>query len=204
MTPLHEAVLLGSSDSVKNWIPRSDKDEKDFLGQTPIHLATSNSSHLLTLASAGHKLDAEDNYGITPLMYAAVAKQEKSVIALLELGANPLLQDSLERQTFMDYAAIRGHWNLILKALQFIQNTEDGEVAQSWAQLATVLYHIVYPIYLEERQATFQQLLAMCRSVNFTFKYRSWDPENNSLLHYVRSVKTWTFCLSLDSHVSIM
>src|SRR5215469_12658300 len=47
MAPLHEAVLLGSLESVNEWIPLSDKTERNFLGQTPIHLAISNLRHLL-------------------------------------------------------------------------------------------------------------------------------------------------------------
>ncbi|PMD37920.1 ankyrin [Hyaloscypha variabilis F] len=197
MTPLHEAVLLGSSVSVKNWIRRSDKDERNFLGQTPIHFATSNSSHLLALANSGHDLDAADNYGITPIMYAAAANQEKSVIALLELGANPILQNTRYQPNFMRYACIRGHWNLILKALQFMQSTEEREVAERWARLATRLYHVVYPDSLGEREVTFQQLLAMCGSVNFIFNDPVRELENNSLLHYVRSVKDVEVLLEL-------
>jgi ankyrin repeat protein len=77
MTPLYEAVLLGSLESVNEWIPRSDKNKRNFLGQTPIHLAIYNLKLLLALVNAGHDLDAADNYGITPLMYAAAVNLEE-------------------------------------------------------------------------------------------------------------------------------
>ncbi len=77
MTPLHEAVLLDSPELVNKWILRSEKDEKNFPGQTPMHLATSNVKHLLPLIYAGHDLDIADSHGITPLMYAAATNQEE-------------------------------------------------------------------------------------------------------------------------------
>jgi ankyrin repeat protein len=189
MTPLHEAVLLGSLESVNEWIPRSDKDERNFLGQTPIHLAIANSGYLVALVNAGHDLDAADNYGITPLMYAAAANQEECLIALLEAGANPYLRDTRYQRTFMQYAALRGHWNLILKILRWIEAKAEKKIAESWAQYATILYYVVYPDYLKEREVSFQQLLAKCGAVNFTFNDYDKKLQNNSLLHYVRSVK---------------
>jgi ankyrin repeat protein len=189
MTPLHEAVLLGSLELVNEWILRSDKDERNFLGQTPIHLAISDSRLLVALINAGHDLDATDNYGITPLMYAAAANQEECLIALLEAGANPNLRDTRYRRTFIQYAAIREHWNLILKTLRWIEAAAGKEIVESWAQYATILYYVVHPDYLKKREVSFQQLLAKCGSANFTFDYRDKELQNTSLLHYVRSVK---------------
>ncbi|KAF8855102.1 hypothetical protein BDZ45DRAFT_805312 [Acephala macrosclerotiorum] len=189
MAPLHEAVLLGSLESVNEWIPRSDKNERNFLGQTPIHLAISNLKHLLALVNAGHDLDAADNYGITPLMYAAAANLEECLIVLLEAGANPILRDTRYKRTFVEYAAVRGHWNLILKSLCWVETVSGKEIAEKWAQYATILYYVVYPDYSAEREVSFQQLLAKCGSVNFTFDHCDKELQNNSLLHYVRSVK---------------
>jgi ankyrin repeat protein len=189
MAPLHEAVLLGSLESVNKWIPGSDKNERNFLGQTPIHLAISNLRHLLALVNAGHDVDAADNYGITPLMYAAAANLEECLITLLEAGANPTLRDTRYQRTFMEYAAIRGHWNLILKSLCWIEAVVEKKIAESWAQYAAILYYVVYPDYLRKREVPFQQLLAKCGSVNFTFDDRDKGLQNNSLLHYVRSIK---------------
>jgi ankyrin repeat protein len=189
MTPLHEAVLLGSLESVNEWIPRSDKDERNFLGQTPIHLAISDSRLLLALINAGHDLDTTDNYGITPLMYAAAANQEECLIALLKAGANPNLRDTRYRRTFIQYAAIRGNWKLILKTLRLIEAAAKKNIAESWAQHPTILYYVAYPNYLKERGVSFQELLAKCGSANFTFDYGDKDQQNTSLLHYVRSVK---------------
>jgi ankyrin repeat protein len=171
MTPLHEAVLLGSLECVNEWILRSDKNERNFLGQTPIHLATSNYRHLLALIKAGHDLDAADNYGITPLMYAAAANQEECLVALLEAGANPTLQDTRYKRYFMQYAAVRGHWKLILRTISWMEAATKKEIAESWAQKAVLLYCVRYPNYFRERDVSLLQLLVKCGSVNFTFGF---------------------------------
>lgn len=194
MTPLHEAILLGSPELVNEWIPRSEKDEKNFLGQTPMHLATSNVKHLLPLVNAGHDLDAADSYGITPLMYAAAANQEECLMALLDAGANPLLVDTRYNRDFLRYAAICGHWNLILKTICRIEAVAAKETVESWAQYATIMYYVDYPDYLGEREVSFQELLAKCGPVDFTFDK---ELQNNTLLHYVRSVKDVEVLLEL-------
>jgi ankyrin repeat protein len=117
MAPLHEAVLLSSLESVDEWIPRSDKNERNFLGQTPVHFAISKPKCLLALINAGHDVNATDNYGITSLTYAAAANHEESLIALLEAGADPYLKSTERQCIFMRYAASMGHWNLIYKSL---------------------------------------------------------------------------------------
>jgi hypothetical protein len=48
---------------------------------------------------------------------------------------------------------------------------------------------VVYPDYLEEREVSLQQLLAKCDSVSFTFDDHDRELQNNSLLHYVGSIK---------------
>lgn len=188
MTPLHEAVLLGSPKSVSEWIARSDKDERNFLGQTPLHLAVSNPRHLDALIQSGHDLDAADNYGITPLMYAAATNQEECLMKLIDAGANPHVKDTRFRRTFMHYAATRGHWKLVLNTLCKIGTFAEKEIAESWAQLAVILFHVVYPDYLAKRGVSFHQLLAKCGSVNITFHGPHEGVRNNTMLHYVRSV----------------
>ncbi|KAH7011068.1 hypothetical protein EDB80DRAFT_890962 [Ilyonectria destructans] len=120
MSPLHEAVLSCSTDVVERWITRSQKDERNFLGQTPLHLAVLKPHHLASLVRSGHKVDAVDNYGITALMYAAAMNQEESLMKLLEAGARPDIKDTRFGRTFLHYAAIRNHWNLMIPVLDKI------------------------------------------------------------------------------------
>jgi hypothetical protein len=200
MAPLHEAVLLGSLESVKNWIHRSEKNERNFLGQTPVHFAVSKPRYLLALVNAGHDVDAADNHGFTPLMYAAAANHEESLIVLLGgadmslLGGSVKMSSLHERSpcNFMEYAAIRGHWNLIFKSLCWVEAVEGKDKVEGWAQLATILYHVTRPYlwWVEEgggREVSFQKLLAKCGSADFTFDKDSI--RDNNLMQFVRSVK---------------
>ncbi|KAI8166428.1 26S proteasome non-ATPase regulatory subunit 10 [Colletotrichum sp. SAR 10_70] len=106
MTPLHEAVLFGSPQSVKTWIERSKRDEKNFLGQTPLHLAVYKAEHLTALLESGHDVNAVDNYGITPLMYAAATDQEEALYILINAHADLQAVDSRYHRTFFDYAIL--------------------------------------------------------------------------------------------------
>lgn len=189
ISPLHEAVLLGPFESVKHWVPRSGKNERNFLGQTPVHFAVSNLKYLDVLIEAGHDLNSTDNYGITPLMYAAATNSQECLIALLEADANPYIRDGRYQRTFMQYAAIRGHWNLILESLHWLKANEKEEYAEFWAQHATILYFVVYPDYLQKREVSFQQILANCGSANFMIQDSRNESENNCLFHYVKCAK---------------
>jgi len=86
-------------------------------------------------------------------MYAAVANQEECLLALLDAGANPLLRDTRYNRDFLRYAAICGHWNLILKFICRIEAVAPKETVESCAQYATIMYYVYYPDYLGERKS---------------------------------------------------
>ncbi|KAJ0348248.1 hypothetical protein COL154_011936 [Colletotrichum chrysophilum] len=136
MTPLHEAVLFGSSESVKKWIQCSKRDEKNFLGQTPLHLAIYKPEHLSALIDSGRDVDAIDNYGITPLMYAAAADEEEALYILINAHADFTIEDSRYNRTFFGYAVARRNWCLIYNLLLVIKQSVEKEVAESWPDLS--------------------------------------------------------------------
>ena len=170
----------------------------------------------MALINAGHDINAKDNEGITPLMYAAAANQEECVIALLEANAIPHILD-IDGHNFMQYAAARGNWNLIFKVICWMEANVEKEIAKGWAQYATKLYYVTYPLNIKERDVSFQQLLAKCGSVNFIVNdddgypllppilhakslpcNRLKPPQNNTLLHYVISVEDVNVLLEHD------
>lgn len=186
MTPLHEAVLFDSPESVRKWTSRSNKDETNAFGQTPLHLAISNPQYLRILIQAGYELDARDNYGITPLMYAAATNKEEAVMALVDAGSDLSARDTQWKRTFMSYAALRQHWKLILNVLNRIEDYAGKRAAESWAEFATYLFLAVYPDIPGSSGVSLDQLLAKCGTVNLIFD-ASEDQKNNCLLHHVRS-----------------
>jgi len=184
LTPLHEAVLLDSVESVNDWISCSDKDERNFIGQTPMHLAVMNSRDLLALVKAGHNLGATDIYGLTPLHYAVFTNQEESLMTLLEACADSGLVSDLESQcNLITYAACWGRWNIIFRFLCWSEVVFKKEISESLAKHAISLLFKDYDHRIGSDVPS-HQFLAKCGSVDFTI-----DAKNNSLLHYARSVE---------------
>ncbi|KAH8666272.1 hypothetical protein BGZ61DRAFT_538455 [Ilyonectria robusta] len=186
MTPLHEAVLFDSPESVRKWTSRSNKDERNAFGQTPLHLAIANPQYLRILIQAGYELDARDNYGITPLMYAAATNKEEAVMALVDAGSDLSARDTKWKRNFMCYAALRQHWKLILNVLNIIEDHAGKRAAESWSEFATYLFLAVYPDTAGSSGVSLDQLLAKCGTVNLIYD-ASEDKKSNCLLHDVRS-----------------
>ncbi|KXH39676.1 hypothetical protein CSAL01_03000 [Colletotrichum salicis] len=113
VAPLHRAILLESTDIVVKWISKSRKDEKNSLGQTPLHLAVGDPQRMGALIEAGHNVNSTDIYGITPLMYAAVENQAESTILLIEVGASINAVDTTYGRGFLYYAA--AHFGVLLE-----------------------------------------------------------------------------------------
>ncbi|KXH41656.1 hypothetical protein CNYM01_09833 [Colletotrichum nymphaeae SA-01] len=186
MTPLHEAILLESTQTVDKWISKSKKDEKNSLGQTPLHLAVSDPQRLKTLIDSGHDVNMTDIHGITPLMYAAAVNQDESVTLLIEAGACINAGDKEYGRTFLHYAAVRGHWKLIFRFLVRLEGFADNWIVEGWAESAVLLYHVEYPNLgnLEMREVFLGQLLMKCRTANLTFDDMTSGIKDNCLLHY--------------------
>ncbi|EQB47587.1 hypothetical protein CGLO_13238 [Colletotrichum gloeosporioides Cg-14] len=187
MTPIHEAVLFGSPQSLKTWIERSKKDEKNFLGQTPLHLAVYKAEHLTALLESGHDVNAVDNYGITPLMYAAATDQEEALYILIKAHANLQAVDSRYHRTFFDYAIARRNWCLIYNLLLLIKQSAKEEVAESWVRAAIIDAQLAIPNFDYDSPISLRHFLALCQDVNFTYD-NGEDRRNNCLLHDIKTV----------------
>ncbi|KAL4901119.1 hypothetical protein BDW74DRAFT_88509 [Aspergillus multicolor] len=87
MSPLHNAILQGHMDTVTSLLPTS-VDERDFLRQTPMHLAIKNSKLVSLLIENGHNINATDVNGMTHLMYAATQRGNDVVQLLISKGAS--------------------------------------------------------------------------------------------------------------------
>ncbi|KAL2830500.1 ankyrin repeat-containing domain protein [Aspergillus cavernicola] len=186
---LHEAILRGSVAAVTSLVswPSSALSERNFLGQTPLHLAVSELEILKVLLQAGHDVDAVDKEGRTPLMYAAAMGHTKVVQLLIRKGANILLDDnSLDNWNFIGCASIRGHWDLIVDSLEPIQSCCETELFKRCVE-----YSIVCLVCNDEtglgdtRRAYFAKLIKLCIDVNFTFKDPTCFTTYNTLLHYI-------------------
>ena len=98
-TPLHYACFEENKNAVVIIAKtREQVEARGLNGMTPLHLAAENGddsmiNHLCQ--QKGVDVNVCDKYGATPLHYAAANCNKETMKALLELGADPLLRDSL-------------------------------------------------------------------------------------------------------------
>ncbi|KAJ3526447.1 hypothetical protein NM208_g11187 [Fusarium decemcellulare] len=190
MTPLHEAVLFQSPDMLRHWCNRSEKDEKNFLGQTPLHLAVSKLEHLNLLLDAGHDANAIDADGITPLMYAAALNQVGAVQMLLSAGASPSIRDIPKLDyTFVLPAALRDNWQLIIIALRQIKVAMGEAIADALAREALTCHFVMKYFDSRKQNVPYGQVLPYCRSLHFSITDPYNKTKGNTLLHFARSAR---------------
>ncbi|KAL5357439.1 hypothetical protein BJX96DRAFT_163083 [Aspergillus floccosus] len=185
-TPLHDAVLLESPASLASLLSRADLHvEKNFLGQTPLHLGVRNVEIIRLLVNAGHHMDITDSQGITPLMYAAAMGKTDVVQLLITRGANPCMQDLKWKRDFIAYAAARGNWELIMDALGTIHARCRPKAFQYFVSRALMLL-LPHDMWLEEaRRIYFARLVALLADTNIKFHDSHHGTGDNNLLHYV-------------------
>ncbi|KAL3468596.1 hypothetical protein BJX64DRAFT_295762 [Aspergillus heterothallicus] len=162
-TPLHDMVLRNDKKAVISLLSRPKLlTQKNFLGQTALHLAIGNLDVVQSLIDAGHDMNVTDRQGNTPLMYAAAIGDTSTVELLLSKGADPFLEDDRDARNFIAYAAFRGQWQLITHALMIIQShysqTDMDYFVKLWAYIMT--------------------------DCNITF-YDHRGTDDNNLLHYI-------------------
>lgn len=175
------------------------ESHRNFLGQTTLHLALCNLQIFTMILDAGHDMDVTDRWGITPLMYAAAMGLEDVVRLLISKGANITARATPFDRDFMHYAAVRGHWDLILTSLTTIQ-LYYSEYFQQYVCKAICLLVSEHTWLGDSREKYLITLLGLCENVNFVFgdSYRSI--EGNNLMHYVETKKEFQALIRRGFH----
>lgn len=175
--------------------PENDKQKErffmvNFLGQSSLHVAVSSIQTVKMLLEIGHDLNPTDNWGTTPLMYAAAMGFEDAAVYLLLKGANPGLQDIRFNRTFLDYAIVRGHWNLIHKTLSTLQDICPPEVYQIFLGfvVSQAMSSSISIVTEDIRRQHVSELIRLCDNVNFSVPDAD-SVNNNSLMHYAQTVE---------------
>ncbi|KAL4747079.1 hypothetical protein BDW72DRAFT_197078 [Aspergillus terricola var. indicus] len=186
LTPLHEIVLLEPPTSVTSFLSRSSSHmERNFLGQTPLHLAVRNVETVRLLVQSGHDMDIQDNHGITPLMYAAGMGKTDVARLLIKQGADPFIRDTSWKRNFIDYAAARSHWPVIMDILDTVQDTYSKNVSQYFIRCALVRL-ISRETWLSNAWSTyFAKLVGLCSDVNMRIDNPRDGTKHNNLLHFI-------------------
>ncbi|KAJ5219968.1 hypothetical protein N7468_009172 [Penicillium chermesinum] len=192
-TALHDAVLRRSPATVRSLLSNVSglEDCRNFLGQTPLHLAVCDPEIFTMVLDAGFDMDSRDEWGITPLMYAAGMGVSEVVQLLISKGANIMAQATYLNRGFVDYASARGHWDLILESLKTIQLYYCEQAFQDcvcWAILR-LIYSDNITLSDGSREKYFVGYLDLCENSNFTFSDSYRGTDGNNLLHYVKTEK---------------
>lgn len=186
MSPLHSALLTGDQHSVRFWLSRTHNIDynKNFIGQTPLHLSIMDPEHFNIILSAVEDVDLLDHWGLTPLMYAAGVGSVDIAKCLIKRGANPFLR-SAYKDTFITIAYRRGHWNLVVEILLYCKKRLSTKYFQSLVEHALCSFEFCsISATLKETQTNthLRRLLSFCEDINF-------QVFNLRLFHRIRTLK---------------
>ncbi|KAH7054597.1 hypothetical protein B0J12DRAFT_658255 [Macrophomina phaseolina] len=138
-TELQSAVLSNDTEAVQallNHLPNVKLSDRNFLGQSALHLAIRNPNIVKQLIGAGfeHQPDITDTYGLTPLMYSAIYGEIESTKALLGAGANPFMVETLNGMSMWHYALRCNKQGFLDGVLQYYLEAfaEHAELAKSF------------------------------------------------------------------------
>lgn len=181
-------LLNGSVGSAAYWLQRSQPLENNvnFLGQTPLHISTTRPDLCRLVLDTGHDVDAIDNCGATPLMYAAAMGQTKVAKLLLSRGANPSLRDTTRQWDFLDYAFFCEQWNLALDVLLAIQTTAEPSDFQLIIR-NTLIRAVSYRGILGQDNTFLPKVIQLFDDINFTFENEGIT--DNNLMHCASNIE---------------
>ena len=113
-TTIWEAARQGDHDKIMMiTLSRTDANKKNPMHETPLHYAKGElCTKMLLECGAMKTINAVDKQKRTPLMNAAIRKDEGKTKVLIRWGANPMLKDD-NKKTAFDYAYENKAWKIV-------------------------------------------------------------------------------------------
>ncbi|RBA09863.1 hypothetical protein FPRO05_05799 [Fusarium proliferatum] len=119
--PLHSSTLFDSDESFMLCLKRNTQPFDtivNFLGQSALHMAVQQPSRVAQLLAAGHPVDQSDEYGRSPLLYAAAMNIPDTAMMLVENGAS-LFSTLVDCLPIICTVAARQNWTLVWRIIDF-------------------------------------------------------------------------------------
>ncbi|KAG4263488.1 hypothetical protein FPRO03_09795 [Fusarium proliferatum] len=119
--PLHSSTLFDSDESFMLCLKRNTQPFDtivNFLGQSALHMAVQQPSRVAQLLAAGHPVDQSDEYGRSPLLYAAAMNNPDTAMMLVENGAS-LFSTLVDCLPIICTVAARQNWTLVWRIIDF-------------------------------------------------------------------------------------
>lgn len=193
-TWLQRAMFHESAEVVHelmNRTPELDRD-RNFLGQTPLHVAIDRKLYFEELLNAGHYVDVTDNCGITPLMYAAAMGETSFAESLLRRGADPFIisDQKYHERDFVAFAMGRKQWTFLLDLFENIQELYEEHVMHDFAtRILMQFMSRVWNPNFDDRLQFCSRMTRFCKNINFVFDDPHHNVENMTLMHCIRDVE---------------
>jgi ankyrin repeat protein len=202
---LIQEILLDDCRTLTGTLIASARSMNEtFLGRSALHWATCSQSWVHGLLEAGHDVSIVDQFGRSPLIYAAAYGLLGTVLALLEADADPI--SSYQRRNgrevnFLQYAMYQGHDHIAFGSIDFFRRNSIRrlDIAQTlldqalriscgyWNQPRQWIPHEVH--YGPDRAVTVQKLLMLGGNPDL------FQNDGDNLLH--QSCASGTVCASL-------
>lgn len=189
-SPLQHAILTQDNSKVSQLLVPANVTDANFLGQTPLHVAVLREDTTLMLLEAGCDPNVRDNYGCTPLMYAAAMGKTNVAKMLVTYNDKLLSTDNVYHQNFIHFAMTRGHFDLVIDLIIHIRSKYEEAEGVDWlvSKLAkTALWSLNFQYQFQSYRTTsrFINLLQFIDDVNYRFGGFSGEAKNSTLLHHV-------------------
>ena len=196
-TPLHFATLKGHVACVVELIARgADVHLADDKGRTPLHSSifrpiasrmtnalTNGASCIAALSAAGARVDCEDQYGTSPLIYAVAAHSPACVAALASAGAD--INGAFRYALRHGYSRHSIRMLLENGALPDVSGIERNENNESAFQYVDGIVKPALKIAFEMRARDHRQILLGALHKIFDGRYGRVPPED-ALAHVAR------------------
>lgn len=116
---------------------------------------------------------------------------EEVAVHMLLNGANPWLQDTRFNRTFLGYAIIRKHWNLIHKTLSTLQDLYQPEEYQMFVThvLFRAMSSSISIVTKDIRRQHVSKVIRLCDDVNLSVKDIFLPATGSNLMHYAETVE---------------
>ena len=179
-TPLMETALVGAEQDLVEHLANGPCLERNFLGQSVLHLAVLRPNILRRLISCYDNVDHLDKNGTTPLMYAATYDEVESALLLIDHGAEWTIRDGLRQRNFLDYAVARESCDLITTVAKRLKQRLELEEYQCLVDYIMIIYVIRRTHICPENH--FQELFSLGVDPNLIFN------NGTTLLHHVKTL----------------
>lgn len=157
----------------------------NFLGQSALHMAVQQPSRVAQLLAAGHPVDQSDEYGRSPLLYAAAMNIPDTAMMLIENGAN-FFNTLGACYPIICTVAGRQNWTLVWRIIDFAVASHPDLTPRLIRDLLELDFEEAYCDAHGQHDLVdfWSRVISKIGSPNFSFQ------DGKTLMHMTHSVRS--------------